>query len=228
MNTPNGRDQSRSTVKQQRQERRQAKVAAYQRRLQSERRRKVVLWVVGGVATAALAVVAVGALVVSFSATPPAQYSAGSAGDDIDGVETFSHTTEHTQQTVEYEQTPPAGGPHNPYWLNCGVYTEPQTNENAVHSLEHGAVWVTYDPEFIDGDDLASLERLIPSSYAILSPYPDLGSPVAVSAWNAQLRVDSVKDERISDFFEEYWRSQNVPEPNAACTGAVDGPGQTS
>ena len=35
-------------------------------------------------------------------------------------------------------------------------------------------------------------------------------------------------DERIAQFFEEYWRNQNVPEPNAACTGALDGPGKVS
>jgi hypothetical protein len=53
-----------------------------------------------------------------------------------------------------------------------------------------------------------------------------MDTPIAVSAWNAQLKVDSADDERIRDFFTEYWRSQNVPEPNAICSGAIDGPGK--
>ena len=53
---------------------------------------------------------------------------------------------QHTEGNVDYAQTPPAGGPHDPVWQNCGFYTEPVRDENAVHSLEHGAVWITYLP----------------------------------------------------------------------------------
>ncbi|GLJ61916.1 membrane protein [Microbacterium barkeri] len=215
------------TVKQQREARRQEKLAEYQRQLKKRQRGKLVWWTVGTVA----AVAVIGAIVASFVFTPRpnvAEYGIGGDGAEIEGVETFSNTNTHVEGTVEYEQTPPAGGPHNVYWLNCGVYSEPQQNENAVHSLEHGAVWVTYDPELVSGEELETLKGYLPSSYAILSPYPDLGTPVAVSAWNAQLKVDSVDDERIAEFFEEYWRNQNVPEPGAACTGAIDGPGKLS
>lgn len=213
------------TVKQQREAKRQEKLAEYQRQLQKRRRGKIVWWTVGSVA----AIAVVGAVVASFVFAPAstsATYTAGGSGAEIDGVETFTHETTHVEGAVDYEQTPPAGGPHNAYWLNCGVYTEPQTNENAVHSLEHGAVWVTYDPELVSDDDIATLEGYLPSSYAILSPYPGLGSAVAVSAWNAQLKTDSADDERIPEFFEEYWRSENAPEPNASCSGALDGPGK--
>ena len=68
-----------------------------------------------------------------------ASYSAGGDGTEVDGVQTFDNTSTHVEGRRRLPQTPPAGGPHNPAWLNCGVYTEPVPAENAVHSLEHGA-----------------------------------------------------------------------------------------
>jgi hypothetical protein len=178
--------------------------------------------------TIAVAVAIVALIVISVVLTPQrAQYSAGGEGAEVAGVETFENTAGHVETPVDYAQTPPAGGEHHPTWLNCGVYTEPVPNENAVHSLEHGAIWVTYDPSLSD-EDLETLKQKLPSTYVVLSPYEDLPSPIVLSGWNSQLQVDSPEDERIGAFMEEYWQSQNVPEPGALCTGALDAPGKVS
>jgi len=212
------------TVKQQREQKRQDKLAEYQRQLAKRRRSKLVWWVVGSTA----AVVIIGLIVASivFAPAPPKAYDPGSAGAEIKGVQTYENVTKHVEGTVDYEQSPPAGGPHNAVWLNCGLYDQPVPNENAVHSMEHGAVWVTYDADEVAGDDLAKLKSLLPSTYIVLSPYEGLDSPIVLSNWNHQLKLDSVDDDRIPAFLEEFWRSQNVPEPNAACTGALDAPGK--
>jgi hypothetical protein len=211
-----------STVKQKRAEDRAAKLEEF-RRAQARAKRNRTIGIVSGI-VAAVAVVAV--VVVSIVLTPqPKSYTAGGTGADIDGVETFDNTSQHVEGVIDYPQTPPAGGSHNPAWLNCGVYTEPVPSENAVHSLEHGAIWVTYDPSLSDAD-LATLTAQLPSSYIVLSPFPGLPSPIVLSGWNVQLAVDSADDERIPAFLEEYWKSQNVPEPGALCTGAVDAPGK--
>lgn len=208
------------SVKQQREQKRQEKLAEYQRQLEKRRRSKLVWWVVGITA----AVVVIGLIVASivFAPAPPKEYDPGSEGADIEGVQTYENVADHVDGTVDYDQTPPAGGPHNAVWLNCGVYDVPVPNENAVHSMEHGAVWITYDADQVAGEDLATLKALLPSSYVILSPYDGLDSPVVVSAWNHQLKVDAVDDERIAQFIEEYWRSQGAPEPTAPCTGGLD------
>ena len=213
------------TVKQQREQQKQQKLAEYERGLARRRRSRLTWWIVGS--TAALVVIGLVAASIIF-APKPATYDAGGTGAEIEGVETFTNEAKHVEGTVDYPQNPPAGGPHNQYWLNCGVYDQPQQNENAVHSLEHGAIWVTYDAARVSGDELATLRSLLPSTYAILSPYEGLPSPIVVSGWNTQLKVDSASDPRIAEFFEEYWRSQNVPEPGAPCTGAIDGPGKQS
>ena len=211
------------TVKQQRELRKQQKLEEYTRQLAKRRRSRLVWWVVGSVA--AIGVVAVIVASIVFAPKPPVEYTAGGTGATIDGVETFENTTKHVEGTVEYAQTPPAGGPHHNAWLNCGVYDQPQTNELAVHSQEHGAVWVTYDAEAVDADELATLKTQLPGSYVILSPYEGLPAPIVLSAWNAQLKLDAADDPRIGPFCEEYWRNQNVPEPGAACTGGIDGLG---
>lgn len=213
------------TVKQQREKKRQEKLAEYQRQLAKRRRSRLVWWIAGS--TAAVLVVAAVVASIVFAPAPPPSYARGDGdGGGIQGVETFENTANHVETTVDYPQTPPAGGDHNATWLNCGVYTEPVPNENAVHALEHGAVWITYDPAQVSGDDIASLEALLPSTYSVLSPYDDLDTPVAVSAWNAQLKVDSADDERIEQFIEAYWHSTNAPEPTAVCTGGYDAPGK--
>lgn len=154
-------------------------------------------------------------------------YTSGGTGEFIEGVQTFQNPTGHGDGVITYPQTPPVGGVHNPTWLNCGIYSDPVPNVYAVHSLEHGAVWVTYDPQ-LSADQLATLREHLPSSYVILSPYIGLPAPIVLSGWNVQLRLESADDPRLPRFFEEYWRSQNVPEPGALCTGGTNGPGRTS
>lgn len=213
-----------ASVKQQRAEARAKKLEEHRLREARARRNRRI-----GIGAAIAGGVAVVALIVTTVVLTPqaASYSAGGDGTEVDGVQTFDNTSSHVEGVVDYPQNPPAGGPHNPAWLNCGVYTEPVPAENAVHSLEHGALWVTYDPSISDAA-LESLRSVLPSTYVILSPFDDLPAPIVLSGWNSQLQVDDADDPRIATFIEEYWQSQNVPEPGALCTGAVDAPGKVS
>jgi hypothetical protein len=175
----------------------------------------------------AIIIFAVGGLAALLFIPRKGSYSVGGSGDVIEGVRRYQNPTGHTQSTVTYPQSPPVGGEHHPTWLNCGIYTEPVPKVNAVHSMEHGAVWVTYDPK-LGADTLAALREHLPSTYVVLSPYIDIPAPIVLSAWNVQLYVDTPDDPRLPRFFEEYWRNQNVPEPGALCTGGSNGPGRNS
>lgn len=219
---PSGSSAAKPGVKAQRTEQRAQKLEQYHRE-QKRRSRNRRIGLIAGI-TAAVAVV--GLVITSIVLTPQAPtYSAGGDGTTIEGVQTFENTSSHVQTAVTYPQTPPAGGEHNPAWLNCGVYTEPVPSEYAVHAQEHGALWVTYDADLSDAD-LATLRGLLPSTYIVLSPFDGLSSPIVLSGWNTQLAVDSVDDDRIGAFIEEFWQSDAVPEPGAPCTGGVDAPGK--
>lgn len=69
-------------------------------------------------------------------------------GGEIEGVKSFKNEGGlHQAGRLDYAQRSPAGGAHNSTWQNCGVYDRPIYDEYAVHSLEHGAVWVSYQPD---------------------------------------------------------------------------------
>ncbi len=210
------------TTKQIRAERRNEKLAEFRKQQSRSKRNKKIATSVG--ITSGVLVVGLLATVIVSSINTPARDEIA-----IDGVTSYENlTNNHVTSAVNYEQNPPVGGDHNPYWLNCAAYTEEVPVENAVHSLEHGAVWVTYDKDKLTDDQVAELRRNLPSSFAILSPKSGLPSPIVFSAWGAQLQTDKVSDSRIQPFLDKFWRSPSVPEPGASCSGAIDGPGKDS
>jgi len=150
----------------------------------------------------------------------------GVSSGAVDGVRSFANLDRgHTTSAVTYAQTPPVGGKHNPAWQNCGVYAEPIPNENGVHSLEHGVIWITYQPD-LPADQLAQLETLTrQSAYRLLSPYPGLPSKIVASAWGYQLQLEQADDPRLEKFIRAYEQNPQGPEPGAPCTGGVGNPG---
>lgn len=143
------------------------------------------------------------------------------APDAIRGLKTYDNTGgEHVEGTVDYPQDPPAGGQHNQVVQNCGIYDQPVTNENAVHSLEHGAVWITYDPE-LSASEVETLTAGLDDDYVLVSPYPGLTVPVVASAWNNQVELDGVDDPRLQEFISQFKQSPQAPEPGAPCSGGV-------
>ncbi|MCS6910365.1 MAG: DUF3105 domain-containing protein [Anaerolineales bacterium] len=145
----------------------------------------------------------------------------------IEGVQQFpgqerGHVPEGV--TITYDPLPPVGGRHYATWQNCGIYTEPIRNEYAVHSLEHGAVWITYHPD-LPADQVAVLQSKVRGrEYALLSPFPGLTSPVVASAWGLQLQLDDANDPRLDRFLRRYLQGPQTPEPGAACFGGVGDP----
>ncbi len=136
------------------------------------------------------------------------------------GIEDYA--ANHVEGELLYEQIPPVGGPHNNIWQNCGYYNQPIYNWHGVHSMEHGAVWITYDPD-LPQDDIDKLHDLANQSYVLVSPYPGIDSPVVASVWGKQLKLDGADDSRLDAFIREYRiNPDNTPEPGALCTLGVD------
>ena len=182
----------------------------------AEARRRLLGWILAGVVVVGLLVYAVFLV----------QGSVAASLDNISGLQTYTGLTyQHTSAPVHYLQNPPVGGDHNPVWLNCGIYDQAVPNENAVHSLEHGAVWVTYQPN-LPATAVDQLRQIVRGhSFVILSPYADnLPAPVVASAWGLQLLLTGADDSRLPRFIKKYEQGPQTREPGAVCSGGMGNP----
>ncbi|MFE7387595.1 DUF3105 domain-containing protein [Streptomyces sp. NPDC057582] len=148
------------------------------------------------------------------------------AAEPIEGLKTWDAkklTRNHVTETVTYPMKPPVGGDHSPVWMNCDgeVYKKAIPDMNAVHSLEHGSVWVTYTDK-ASAADVAELAALVGKTpYSLMSPYKDQAGTIMLSAWGKQVTVDSADDPRVGRFFAKFVQGEQTPEPGAACTGGL-------
>ena len=141
------------------------------------------------------------------------------ANEGIDGVQAIRvDGNDHTEAEVDYDLRPPAGGAHNPVWVNCGFYDEPFDDENLVHDLEHGTVWLAYAPD-LSAADVDVIHDLARDNKVVAAPYEDLDAGVAVvaTAWARQLTVDAVDDPRLEQFVVQYEDGSQAPEASVTC-----------
>ncbi|MEV2215888.1 DUF3105 domain-containing protein [Streptomyces sp. NPDC050997] len=130
---------------------------------------------------------------------------------------------DHVTKAVSYPMTPPVGGDHHQAWMTCDgtVYTKAVAHENAVHSLEHGAVWITYNDKASDADVKKLADKVGRTPYTLMSPEKDQAGAIMLSAWGRQLTVDSASDPRVQQFLSKYVQGAQTPEPGAACSGGL-------
>jgi hypothetical protein len=179
---------------------------------QRRRRRNLITLVAGLLLVAALA-----AAVVS-------QLGKARLPSTIEGLRTFSGLSRDHALDIDLqdEGRPPAGGAHHPQWQNCGVYREPVETINGLHSLEHGAVWLSYHPD-LPAEQVALLEAFADDDpFVLVSPYPGQESPIIATAWGAQVDIEQAPDGRI-DLFVQTYRDAG-PEAGAVCAGGLGTP----
>jgi hypothetical protein len=155
----------------------------------------------------------------------PYRYPEVAAAKKIPGLQWHVEPTHtHVATTVKYDTDPPTGGNHSPYWALCNgvTYTHQIANENAVHMLEHGTVWITYNPQTLSKSGVATLKKKYVDGVdrMALSPYKGLKTPISLQAWGYQLFLNSPTDKRIQEFIDALRYAKGVtPEPQAGCTG---------
>ena len=146
----------------------------------------------------------------------------------IEGVEEFGKINggDHREGRISYEQTPPVGGAHSGVWQNCGIYDQPVPVEYAVHSLEHGAVWIAYKSDLPEADVNKLRDLVRGKPLTLLAPYQfgALNEPVVATAWGVRLKLQDANDPRLPRFIAKYINNPNTPEIGASCGGAYGSP----
>jgi hypothetical protein len=85
-------------------------------------------------------------------------------------------------------------------------------------------MWLTYQPELAAQEVKVLRDAVRGEGFALMSPYPGLRSPVVLTAWETQLELDSVDDDRIAEFVDRYQQGPTTPEPGAPCSGGIGTP----
>jgi Protein of unknown function (DUF3105) len=112
-----------------------------------------------------------------------------------------SHVTDSTQLQITAGQ-PPAGGPMFPSIVRQGIYDEPVSDGSVVHSLEHGLVWISYNPDLVDDETVDGLEAVADDfgRDVILSPRLGNETLIAVTSWGQILTLDTIEEEQLRAF----------------------------
>ncbi len=154
--------------------------------------------------------------------------SCGAVGDDvtatstqpagIDGVVQYvGMSRNHVEGCVNYPQTPPVGGNHSSIWQGCNFYSGTIIKEQAVHSMEHGAVWIVYRSDISEGD-LNVLKAYSSNDKVLVSRWDStLRAPVIATAWGLQVDLTSTSDPRLDQFVQKYADGPQNPEPGVPC-----------
>jgi hypothetical protein len=192
------------------------------------------IWMFTGAGLLAVLIVGFGAFQLIKKANQPSWQERAA---DIEGIHNYLVSNpdwfkvpaegNHKAGVLSYPTSPPVGGVHNPYWQNCmgDVYAAEIPKEQATHSMEHGAVWVTYNPS-LPKDQVDELAKKVNGkTFMLMSPYPGLDKAISLQAWGYQLKVDNADDSRIDDFIGAL-RQNTTQEPQAGCSSGITDTGK--
>jgi len=134
--------------------------------------------------------------------------TAGPEGEDFSvahSIQGRDHIADGATHTP-YNSNPPSSGSHYTSTARGGFYEEPLPDEQVIHNLEHGDVWIAYHPD-ISGEAKEKLESFA-GQYVVVSPRSENEGGVSLVAWG---RVDTfdienefVDESRIRDFISRY------------------------
>ncbi len=192
------------------------------RRIRRTRRRRFLRWG-GATAVGTIAFVFILSL---FIPNLPLRSLVGTDAPDGPGLRMDDQGQAHVNQGVEhpsYNSIPATSGPHFAQPLapaRWGVHPQPLVDEVLIHNLEHGYVNMHYScadepcPELVGQLSTIVDEAVERGGKVLLSPYPDMETKIALTAWTFIETMEAFDEVRIRDFMVTHESSPNAPEFN--------------
>ncbi len=104
-----------------------------------------------------------------------------------------------------YNSNPPSSGPHWGAAAKNGVYETPLADEQLIHNLEHGHVWIAYRPDVSDDVKNKLGEIVVKDDWkVVLAPRDKNDLAIALVAWGRVLEMDEPDYGKIEDFIKVY------------------------
>jgi hypothetical protein len=121
-------------------------------------------------------------------------------------IQEFRADRGHTNDPVVYESTPPTTGDHSLSAAPCGVHGTQIPDELFVHSLEHGAVGVLYDPQQVEVDTIRDIEAKVGEfdDRTISAPYAGTETPITLTSWTKLMRLDSYDEDTVDEYIDAF------------------------
>jgi len=123
------------------------------------------------------------------------------------GVEQADHGREHVNSKEYGGNQPPTSGPHaSP--LSWGVYDTEVRDDQVIHNMEHGGVFVSYQPN-LPKDKIEKLTSLLAEPFSdpsfqpkkiVLAPRAANKSPIELSSWRRSEALVSYDQKKIEDY----------------------------
>ena len=175
--------------------RRQAKAEAERARLRAARRQKLI-----SRALAVVLIVAVGWFLFLRNQRP-----SEIAGHELTLL-SESGSGRHVTSQVNYPTRPPVSGEHAGQPTSCGKFGEPLPDENLVHTLEHGAIGLFFDPQQADQEDIERLEGVVDDyeSHVFSAPYEQMPSAFAIASWGEMMRLDELDLPAVREYIDTF------------------------
>ena len=133
-------------------------------------------------------------------------------------------TTQHVDGDVDYTgySNPPTYGNHHGFDPGdtdsnpgitprvTGIYTTEQPEEDLIHNLEHGHVWISYKPSLMSAGDLATLQQFVRDGTTssangggvgvILTPREGNDAMISMASWARLLNLNTLDLATIRSF----------------------------
>ncbi|MBL4694249.1 DUF3105 domain-containing protein [Candidatus Gracilibacteria bacterium] len=112
-----------------------------------------------------------------------------------------------------YTTNPPTSGDHHANAARWGIYDSSLPDEQLVHNLEHGGIWISY--KTLGEGELAQLEDFANdhSQSVILTPRAANDSNIAFTSWGRLLEMDVLDMGKLELFYKG--NKNRSPEPLA-------------